>query len=254
MEPDLRALRAGFDNVPDVYHRVRPGYPPELFDHLFELLPERPRVLEVGPGTGQATRDLLARGAPVHAVEIGPALADKLRQVLPARELTVTVGNFEQLPGDGAAYDCVFAATAYHWIAPKPQRDRPAALLKPGGIVAIVDLIQVDSPVDRGFFAAAQPVYERYGEGHTGPPAPRRHEVDPPMRAALHQDPRFSGLRVRAYDWDQTYSASEYRELSSRIREHRAWSPERGRVCSTTWKRSSVNTSPTRSLDRSSPR
>ncbi len=210
---DPRERRESFDKVPDIYHRIRPGYPPALFDNLFDLLPGRPHVLEVGPGTGQATRDLLARGATVRAIEIGPAMAEKLRRVLPGTDLAVTVGDFEHLPADEASYDCVFSATAYHWIGPRAQLDRPAALLKPGGAVAIVDLIQLNSPNDRGFFAAAQPIYERYGEGHTGPPAPRRDEVDPPIRSALQHDGRFAALEVRRYDWDQTYSAAEYRQL-----------------------------------------
>ena len=63
--------RTSFNNVADIYHRIRPGYPPALFDDIFGLLPARPHVLEVGPGTGQATRDLLARGATVRAIEIG---------------------------------------------------------------------------------------------------------------------------------------------------------------------------------------
>jgi hypothetical protein len=37
----------------------------------------------------------------------------------------------------------------------------PAVILRPGGVIAIVDLIQVDSASDLGFFAAAQPIYER---------------------------------------------------------------------------------------------
>jgi SAM-dependent methyltransferase len=213
VDTDPRERRESFDKVPDIYHRIRPGYPRALFDDLFDLLPERPRVLEVGPGTGQATRDLLARGATVRAIEIGLAMAEKLRQVLPAKELTVTVGDFEHVPADEASYDCVFSATAYHWIEPRAQLDRPAALLEHGGVVAIVDLIQVESPEDRGFFAAAQPIYARYGEGHTGPAAPRRDEAAPPLRSALQHDGRFARLEVRRYDWDQTYSAAEYRRL-----------------------------------------
>lgn len=112
---DPRQRRDIFDRVPDIYHRIRPGYPRALFDGLFAVLPPRARVLEVGPGTGQATRDLLARGADVHAVEIGPAMAEKLREVLPAEELRITVGDFERVPSDEASFDCVFSATAYHW-------------------------------------------------------------------------------------------------------------------------------------------
>jgi hypothetical protein len=94
-------------------------------------------------------------------------------------------------------------------IAPPAQTDRPASILRPGGVIAIVDLIQVDSPSDLGFFAAAQPIYERYGEGHRGPPAPTRDHVDPPIRAVLEADGRFEDVTVRRYDWDQTYSASD---------------------------------------------
>ncbi len=106
-----------------------------------------------------------------------------------------------------------FPRPAYHWISPEAQTDRPAAILRPGGLVAIVDLIQVDSPEDAGFFAAAQPIYERYGQGHIGPPAPTRDSVDPAIRAALDADRRFDSVAVRRYDWDQTYSATDYRNL-----------------------------------------
>jgi SAM-dependent methyltransferase len=202
-----------FDGVAEIYHGIRPSYPPPMFDELFRLLPSHPAVLEVGPGTGQATRDLLIRGANVHAVEIGPAMAAKLREVLPSPALTVIVGDFEEVDVGEHGFDAVFSATAYHWISPKAQVDRPAIVLKPGGRVAIVDLNQVSSPEDKGFFAAAQPIYERYGEGHTGPRAPDRNAVDPPIHRMLRGDRRFSNVELRAYDWDQTYSAADYRKL-----------------------------------------
>jgi SAM-dependent methyltransferase len=208
-----REQRQSFDNVPDIYDRIRPRYPPALFDDLFALLPARPHILEVGPGTGQATRDLLGRGATVHAIEIGPAMAEKLRQVLPTNDLAITVGNFEDIPIENGTCDCVLSATAYHWIEPAAQLNRPAELLKRAGLLAIIDLIQVDSPNDRGFFAAAQPIYERYGEGHIGPPLPHREDVDPSIRAVLQDDDRYAGVCVRYYDWDQTYTAAQYRQL-----------------------------------------
>jgi SAM-dependent methyltransferase len=211
--PSPAEARRSFDGVAEVYHEIRPSYPAPMFDELFRLLPSHPAILEVGPGTGQATRDLLSRGASVHAVEIGPAMAAKLREVLPSPALTVIVGDFEEADVGEHGFDAVFSATAYHWISPKAQVDRPASVLKPGGRMAIVDLNQVSSPVDKGFFAAAQPIYERYGEGHTGPPAPERNAVDPPIHRALCGDPRFSNVEVRAYDWNQTYSAADYRKL-----------------------------------------
>ena len=206
-------IRLSFNEAPEIYDKVRPSYPTDLFDALFQMLPFQPEIVEVGPGTGQATKDLLARGASVLAIEIGPATAARLRSNLPSDRLRVAVGDFEVMEIAAGEADAVFSATAYHWISREAQTDRPAAILRPGGLVAIVDLIQVDSPEDAGFFAAARPIYERHGQGHSGPPAPNRESVDPKIRAVLDEDRRFDCVDVRQYDWDQTYSASDYRNL-----------------------------------------
>ena len=140
-------------------------------------------------------------------------MAARLREALPSPALTITIGDFEEADAWEHGFDAVFSATAYHWISPKAQVDRPVDVLKPGGVIAVVDLNQVSSPDDKGFFAAAQPIYERYGRGHAGPRAPERNNVDPPIRRVLRGDPRFLNVEVRAYDWNQTYSAAGYRKL-----------------------------------------
>src|SRR5207302_1698068 len=139
--------------------------------------------------------------------------ATRLRSNLPSDQLRITVGDFETVPVAPASADAVFAASAYHWITPAAQVDRPAAILRHGGIVAVVDLIQVDSPDDHGFFAACQPIYERYGQRHTGPPSPTRAEAHPVVVDAFGADSRFDAVTVHRFDWNQTYRASEYRQL-----------------------------------------
>ena len=137
-------IRLSFNEAAEIYDRIRPAYPADLFDALFQMLRSEPEIVEVGQGTGQATKDLLVRGAAVHAIEIGPAMADKLRSNLPSNRLRVSVGDFEVMAIAPGATDAVFSATAYHWISRGAQTDRPATILRPGGIVAIVDVIQVD--------------------------------------------------------------------------------------------------------------
>ena len=127
--------------------------------------------------------------------------------------LEIVVGDCEELPAGSACCDAVFSATAYHWICPAAQLDRPAALLREGGIVAIVDLNQVSSPDDHGFFDAVTPIYDRHGQGHSGPPAPARDAVEPRIWQPLVSDDRFAGVTVRSYDWNQHYTANEYRTL-----------------------------------------
>ena len=149
----------------------------------------------------------------MHAIEIGPQMAAKLRSNLPSDRLCIGVGDFEVFEVVAGEADAVFSATAYHWISRMAQTDRPAAILRPGGLMAVVDAIQVDSSDDAGFFAATQPIYERYGQGHTGPSAPTRGNVDPPIRLVFDTDPRFESVAVRRYDWNQTYGAADYRNL-----------------------------------------
>ena len=63
-----RAVRAGsFDSAAALYERGRPPYPPAALDWL--LPPTARRVLDLGAGTGKLTRQLVARGLDVVAVE-----------------------------------------------------------------------------------------------------------------------------------------------------------------------------------------
>ena len=210
---EARDPRLTFGDVVDLYDEIRPTYPEALFDTLFASLPARPEVVEVGPGTGQATKDLLARGARVHAIEISPSMATRLRANLPTERLRVSVGDFEAIDIAAESADAVFSSSAYHWISPAAQLDRPAQILRSDGVLAIVEGIQVDSPEDRGFYAAAQPIYERYGLVHRGEAAPPRSDVDPKIHGAIAGDPRFADIEVHRWDQDRTYTASEYRKL-----------------------------------------
>jgi SAM-dependent methyltransferase len=74
--------RESFDNIANVYDEIRPGYQRALYADLSKLLPPRPLILEVGPGTGQATRVLLADGVLVDAVEIGQMMKEPARTAL----------------------------------------------------------------------------------------------------------------------------------------------------------------------------
>jgi SAM-dependent methyltransferase len=212
--PDL-ANRAGFDQVAQRYDRVRPGYPDVVFDELFGRLPVRPAVVEVGPGTGQATRSLLARGARVTAVELGAAMADQLTANLAGPDLEVLVSSFEDAALADRSFDAVVAATAYHWVPTGAQITRPARLLRPGGWLAVIDTIQVDSLADHGFWDRIQDVFERHGEGRRAedPPLADFDHATPALLPALAVAAEFTDVEVLRFPHDQTYTAAQYAEL-----------------------------------------
>ena len=206
--------RLTFDQVVDIYDRARPGYPAELVDALFGVLPAMPQVLEVGPGTGQLTAELLERGAKVTAVELGPQLATWLQTNLGDHDgLRVINAAFEDVAVEPDSFDAVVAATAYHWVADEAKAHRPAELLRPGGCLGVIDLIQVDSAVDGGYFDRVQPIYDRYGDTNRRWD-PLTHETAmPPVADVLEASGLYERVDVLRHPWDQTYSSDQYRDL-----------------------------------------
>src|ERR1700755_1366206 len=81
---DARSYGSVFDEVAEDYDRHRPGYPDVLVDQACEAAAIGPgaEVLELGCGTGQLTRSLLARGLRVTAVEPGTQLIARARDQL----------------------------------------------------------------------------------------------------------------------------------------------------------------------------
>ena len=136
---DDRQRRSLFSAHAETYGDGRPGYPSQVFDHLRSSCNLGPgsRVLEIGPGTGQATGPLLDSGADVLAVEVGEELASHLRARFEGHPLEVKIGEFETVDLPPGAFDLVAAATSFHWIAPGPGLDRVAHLLRPNGCLAL---------------------------------------------------------------------------------------------------------------------
>jgi SAM-dependent methyltransferase len=128
-----RAL--SFGSVAAAYERYRLGYPDELVDVVLEYAGRPVRTaLEVGAGTGKATRAFAARGIAVTATEPDPEMLAELRRHVPASVVTRR-STFEQLPLT-TEYDLVFAAASFHWTKAPGRWARVAALIEPGGVFA----------------------------------------------------------------------------------------------------------------------
>src|SRR6266513_3682742 len=94
------ALRTTFNSDVERYHAQRPSYPTALFEKLVTdtHLPKSAELLEIGPGTGQATKPLAERGYHITAIELGEELAAKAREVLADyHDVDVITGAFENV-------------------------------------------------------------------------------------------------------------------------------------------------------------
>ena len=207
----------GFDNVPEVYDRVRPAYPPELFDALFAYLArdEDLRAVEIGPGTGKATRPLLDRGIAVTAVEPGAALAAFLQQKLGVEfpRLRVVVAKFGDAVLEAGAFDLVLAATSFHWLDKETRFQQCYDLVRDGGALAVIHTNQIESDIDEGFFAAVQPIYDLHQDNDPGFALPSEDQLQPEEYGGLVASGLFKDVQLHKYRWDQKYMSREYGDL-----------------------------------------
>ena len=140
-ERDRERLRSTFDDDVDAYDRSRPVAPIDVFEGAFaraELDPGS-SLVEIGPGTGQATRLLAEHGLRVLALEIGSQLADRARSNLSEfPNVTVLTTSFEDWdPGD-ERFDSVFACNSFHWIDPIVRFTKAADVLRPDGHLIVL--------------------------------------------------------------------------------------------------------------------
>jgi SAM-dependent methyltransferase len=127
-----RQVAEGFGANADRYDRARPTYPADLVDRIIAASPGRD-VLDVGCGTGISARLFQAAGCRVLGVDPDSRMAELARQGGTETE----VAKFEDWDPAGRTFDAVIAAQAWHWVDPVAGVTKAAAVLRPGGRLAV---------------------------------------------------------------------------------------------------------------------
>lgn len=181
---------------PVAYDCARPGHAPGVYAILVERcgLAGGIRVLEVGPGTGQATRRLLDHGAHLLvALEPDAALAAFLETTLRDRiEVVVTALEDAELPA--ASFDLAVAASSFHWVEEDRGLAKLLEALRPGAWVALWWTLFGEPGKPDAFIEATSPLLENLKASPTYPATPDR----PPH--ALDAEARLEGLRTAGFE------------------------------------------------------
>jgi len=209
------SLSHTFNMVPELYDRARPRYPAALYDHLAGVtgFGAGSRVLEIAPATGIATVELARRGYHVTAIEMGEALAAVARRNLaPFPDAEVHVARFEDWQHAGEPFDLICCATAFSWLDADVRLDKCAALLRPGGWLAVWDTLHVEGGTGQ-FFVDVQECYERWMPGT--PPGLRleRAEDIPVDTYGIERAPAFGPPSVTDFPVVLEYTTERYLEL-----------------------------------------
>ena len=187
-----------------------------------ELAELRPgdRLLEVGCGTGKATRPLLERGFSVACIELGRELGERARANLAGLPVEIHVSAFEEWDSEGESFDFVYAATAWHWVDPAVRYAKAHRLLRAGGHLAFWSAQHAFPAGFDPFFTEIQEVYDAIGETWEGQWPPKVPDDVPDESAEIEASGLFGEVRVRRYVWEKTYTADEYIALLNTFSGH----------------------------------
>jgi SAM-dependent methyltransferase len=193
--------RRGFGQAGAVaaYERGRPGYPPEAVAELVRVLglASGATVLDLAAGTGKLTRQLLATGAALLAVEPVAAMRERLARVLVpgpgdasgGPPPWVVGGTAEAIPVRDGSLDAVTVGQAFHWFDGSRAVAELHRVLRPGGRLGLIWNVRDESQPS---VAAITAILDR----HAGD-APRYR--DGRWRAAFAAADGFTPLSERAF-------------------------------------------------------
>jgi len=205
-----------FGADPAGYDLARPGHAERVYDVLVERCGLGPgtSVLEVGPGTGQATRRLLELGAdPLVALEPNPELAAYLRKSL-AERIVIRETALEDAELPAGAFDLAAAASSFHWVEEDVGLARILAALRPGGWFAMWWTLFGDRSKPDAFIAATTPLLENLDASPTrreeGRPS---HGRDREARVAALDATGFVDVRHELAEWEASWDTAGIRAL-----------------------------------------
>ena len=225
MQPSLiDQQRLAFGRAAELYERARPSYPAAALDALvgFGELAPGARVVDVGAGTGKATRMLAERGFDVTAVEPDPAMAALARANCAAYpSVEVKQVAFEDWrPEDKVS--AVVSAQAWHWIDPDVRYARACEALACGGTLAAIwtfpswattALASRLAEAYRTSLPALAPAFPMH-------PASQPTELAGDWHAEINSTNELDAPRVLAYQWSAGYTAAEYCDLLGTHQDH----------------------------------
>ena len=216
---DPREGRELFGRDPETYDRARPGHPERVYEILVDRCGLGPgtSVVEVGPGTGQATRRLLELGAaPLVAVEPNAELARYLAGSFGDRvDIRVTALEDADLPA--SSFDLAAAASSFHWIDPTLGLEVLFRALGPDAWIALWWTGFGDRDRPDPFHDATAQLLVNMPKSPVGSHRAGRMPSDggDPMWLTALADACFEDGAYERIPWSKTFDASRIREIFS---------------------------------------
>lgn len=126
--------RLGYSVNAELYQKVRPTYPPDLFEFACDLCAEKKLAWDCATGNGQAAIALSPYFKKIIATDVS---REQMEEAPQTPNIEYLIGD-EQLPDlITGSVDLVTVATAIHWLDNDKFFKEADRVLKPNGVLAI---------------------------------------------------------------------------------------------------------------------
>ena len=215
-----------FDQHADAYDRFRPTYPDVVIDELLGPVPAGLDVLDVGCGTGIASRQMAQRGAKVLGVELAPRMAEIARR----HGVDVEIAAFEGWDAAERTFDRVTSAQAWHWLDLPVATANAASVLRPNGRLCLIwnagcqpdDLADA---LEEVYASVVPPGGHRLFRGYA---ASRSSDVRTGLGSeidAISAAPDFGAPTEKWFPWTRAYTREEWLDQLVSRSDHAALAP-----------------------------
>ena len=131
------SFESRFGQAANAYQTFRPDYPAEIFQRILAWIPGDARncAIDLGAGTGKASRELAKSFLEVIAIEPDPLMVEKLCEAAP--EATIIQTTAEEYEGEQSSADLINFAQSLHWMDIPRVLEKSIGWLRNGGILAV---------------------------------------------------------------------------------------------------------------------
>ncbi|AOT72514.1 class I SAM-dependent methyltransferase [Geosporobacter ferrireducens] len=99
------------------------------------------KVLDIGCGTGEFTKKIAIRAKEVVGIDIAPQMIIEAQKRHPAENIKYVLQDFDNLD-DHLQYDCIVSIATFHHLSLDTALPKIKGMLKPGGILIVLDLYE----------------------------------------------------------------------------------------------------------------
>lgn len=215
--------RLTFNENIENYEKWRPTYCDGLFKDIIEYsqIEHGKKAIEIGIGTGQATKPFLDTGCELTAVELGEDLAEYSKSKFQEyKNFTVCNTAFEEYECPDGSTDLIYSATAFHWIPEEVGYPKVFKLLKTDGTLALFWNRPFVSRENDELHQNIQSIYQKYRPSNT---KIMEHDTERyECRKKTIQAYGFREILFKLYHLTRTFSSSDYIALLNTYSDHRA--------------------------------